>query len=375
MARKVALTVLALVVVILVLGGIKGLQISALMAQGKSFVPPPESVSVGTVKEDHWQPVLAAIGSLEAVQGVTVSAEVPGVVRHIAFESGATVRRGALLVQLDTATEKAEFAAADAQAELGAANLQRTGRLLQVGAKSAADLDSAKAAARAADAQTQSIRSAIAKKTIRAPFSGRLGTRQVNLGGFVANGAPIVSLQSFDPIYVDFTLPQRMLSKLAVGQDVEVTTDAFAGKRFAGQVTTINPELDAATRNVGLQATLPNADGQLRPGMFVETHVVLPERQRVLTVPATAVIYAPYGDSVFVVEHKQIKGRRKPADVVRQQFVRLGETRGDIVSIVSGLKPGQRVVTSGAFKLRPGMEVAIQGSGPDAKLDPKPTDS
>jgi membrane fusion protein (multidrug efflux system) len=243
--------------------------------------------------------------------------------------------------------------------QLREANLKRSGRLLEVGAQAPAELDSAQAEARAAEARARSVRTAIAKKTIRAPFSGRLGIRQVQLGEFLDTGAPIVSLQSFDPIYVDFTLPQRELPKLATGQSVQVTTDAFAGERFAGKITTIHPELDPETRNVQLQATLANAKGK-----------------RVLTVPATAVIYAPYGDSVFVVERKLIKARGRVGDVARQQFVRLGETRGDIVSVVSGLKPGERVVTSGAFKLRTGTEVAIQrGMAPDAKLAPNPKDT
>jgi membrane fusion protein (multidrug efflux system) len=376
MVRRVALTLLALLVVIAVLGGIKGLQFSALAKQGKSFVPPPEAVTAAPVKVDHWQPAVTSVGTVAAVQGVTVSAESSGVVRKIAFDSGAVARRGDLLIEIDQSSERAELSAASARAELAAANLDRTHHLLAVGANAAAALDTAVAEEKQARAQVATVRAALAKKTVRAPFSGRLGIRQVNLGEFVADGAPIVSLQSFDPIHVDFSLPQHWVERLAPGQRVEVSAEGFSGKTPSGTLTTINPDVDPETRNVALQATLTNPEGRLRPGMFVDARVVFAEKKRVLTVPATAVVYAPYGDSVSVVEKARAKGKGQPGYTVRQQFVRLGETRGDIASIASGLSPGQRVVTSGAFKLRPGMPVDVRSElAPDAELSPKPTDS
>jgi membrane fusion protein (multidrug efflux system) len=376
MARRVALTLLALLAVVAVLGGIKGLQISALAAQGKSFVPPPEAVTAAPVKVEHWQPAVTSVGTAAAVQGVTVSAETSGVVRKIAFDSGAVVRRGDLLIEIDQASERAELAAASARAELATANLGRTHHLLEVGANAAADLDSAVAEEKQARAQQATVRAQLAKKTVRAPFAGRLGIRQVNLGEFVADGAPIVSLQSFDPIHVDFSLPQQWLGRLAPGQSVQVSAEGLPGKPLGGTLTTINPDVDPETRNVALQATLDNPEGRLRPGMFVDARVVFPEKQRVLTVPATAVVYAPYGDSVFIVEKARAAKKGLAGYTVRQQFVRLGETRGDIASVASGLSPGQRVVTSGAFKLRPGMPVDVRSElAPEAELSPKPTDS
>jgi membrane fusion protein (multidrug efflux system) len=374
MARRIALTVLALLVVIGVLAMIKGLQFTALAAQAKTAAPPPEAVTADEVKVDHWQPTVSAVASIAAVQGVTVSAEASGVVRKIAFESGSIVRRGELLVEIDPQSELAELQAARARAQLGEANLKRTRRLLEVGARSEADYDAAQAEAAQANAQTQTIRAALDKKRIRAPFAGRVGIRQVNLGEFVSDGAPIVSLQSFDPVYVDFALPQQWLSRLAVGQRVEIAGEAVGTERFAGTLSTINPEVDPQTRNVSLRATLRNPNGRLRPGMFVEANVVFPEKQRVLTIPATAVIYAPYGDSVFAIETRTTAGKRE--HVVRQRFVRLGETRGDIVAVASGLEQGELVVTSGAFKLRTGTAVDVRDElAPDAELNPKPTDS
>jgi len=377
LARKIAITVLALVAVVVVLGGIKGLQISALIAQGKSFAPPPEAVTATTVKTDDWEPTLTAVGSVVAAQGVTVSAEASGVVRKIAFESGAVVRQGALLVQLDTATEQAELASAEAAANLKKVTLDRNKQLLESGAIAKAALDTAEAEARQTQAQVNTIRAGIAKKTIRAPFSGRLGIRQVNLGEFVNSGAPIVSLHSFDPILVDFALPQQHLSTMKTGQTVRVTTDAFPGEEFTATLTAINPNVDTATRNVRMQASLSNPEGRLRPGMFVDVTAVFPDRKPVLAIPAKAVIYAPYGDSVYVIEEQRSKkDNGKTTLVVRQQFVRLGETRGDMVAVISGLKDGQRIVTSGAFKLRPGAEVAIHNKlAPKSQLAPNPTDS
>jgi membrane fusion protein (multidrug efflux system) len=332
-ARKIAITVLALVVVVIVLGGIKGLQISALIAQGKSFAPPPEAVTATTVKTEDWEPTLTAVGSVVAAQGVTVSAEGSGVVRKIAFESGAVVRQGALLVQLDTATEQAELASAEAAATLKKLTLERNQKLLESGAIAKAALDTAEAEAQQTRAQVNNIRASIAKKTIRAPFSGRLGIRQVNLGEFLNSGAPIVSLQSFDPILVDFSLPQQHLSTVKTGQTVRVTTDAFPGEEFTAKLTAINPDVDTATRNVRMQASLSNPEGRLRPGMFVDVTAVFPTRKPVLSVPATAVIYAPYGDSVYVIEEQRSKkDKAKTTLVVRQQFVRF------LVILIAGIQ-------------------------------------
>jgi len=239
----------------------------------------------------------------------------------------------------------------------------------------------AEAQAKQANAQIDNIRAVIAKKIIRAPFAGRTGIRQVNLGQFLDNGAAIVTLQSLDPVYVDFSLPQQDLAQLGVGMAVRVTTDAFPDQRFEGKLTAINPEVDAVTRSVRLQATLANPAGKLRPGMYVNVAAVLPQTERVLMIPATAVLYAPYGDSVFVdsvfvVEDKKDEKTGATGKVLNQKFVRLGKTRGDFVVVTSGLEAAQTVVTTGVFKLRHGMSVVVDNKlTPSFQLTPKPANS
>ncbi|UTG92103.1 efflux RND transporter periplasmic adaptor subunit [Geobacter sulfurreducens] len=361
MKKRIILTIIGLVAVIAVLGGIKALQIGTMIDHGKKFVPPPETVSTAPVKAEAWETALTSVGTLTAVQGVTVAAELPGKVVQIAFEAGAPVARGALLLRQDTSNEEAQLPGALAEAKLARANLRRSDQLLAEGIIAQADHDSAVATANQAQAQVDNIRATIAKKSIRAPFSGRLGIRQVNLGQILREGDPIVTLQSMDPIFVDFTLPQQQLSQLRKGLAVRVTTDALPGETVEGRVTAINPEVDAESRNIKVQATVANRGEKLRPGMFVNVAVGLPVQEKVLAIPATAVLYAPYSDSVFVVEDdKDKKGK-----VLRQQFVRLGTKRGDFVAVTSGLKEGEQVVSTGVFKLRNGQAAVV-----DNKLAP-----
>ncbi len=376
MTKKIVLTLILVVVLVGALAGIKGLQFKTMFAQGANFAPPPETVTTAEVKPDTWQPTLTAVGSVAAVQGVMLSAEMAGSVKNIAFESGATVRAGELLVELDSSVEQAQLRSALASADLARLNLERARDLRGKSMMSQADLDSAEAQAKQANAQIDNIRAVIAKKTIRAPFAGRTGIRQVNLGQFLDNGAAIVTLQSLDPVYVDFALPQQNLSQLGVGMTVRVTTDAFPGQSFTGKLTAINSEVDAVTRNVRLQATLANPAGKLRPGMYVNVAADLPEMERVLMIPATAVLYAPYGDSVFVVEDKKDEKTGAVGKVLNQKFVRLGKTRGDFVVVVSGLDVDQTIVTTGVFKLRNGMSVVVDNKlAPNFQLAPKPANS
>ncbi len=376
MTKKIVLTLILVVVLVGALAGIKGLQFKTMFAQGANFAPPPETVTTAEVKPDTWQPTLTAVGSVAAVQGVMLSAEMAGAVKNIAFESGATVRAGELLVELDSSVEQAQLRSALASADLARLNLERARDLRGKSMMSQADLDSAEAQAKQANAQIDNIRAVIAKKTIRAPFAGRTGIRQVNLGQFLDNGAAIVTLQSLDPVYVDFALPQQNLSQLGVGMTVRVTTDAFPGQSFTGKLTAINSEVDAVTRNVRLQATLANPAGKLRPGMYVNVAADLPEMERVLMIPATAVLYAPYGDSVFVVEDKKDEKTGAVGKVLNQKFVRLGKTRGDFVVVASGLDVDQTIVTTGVFKLRNGMSVVVDNKlAPNFQLAPKPANS
>lgn len=375
MTKKIILTLVIVLVLVGLLAGIKGLQFQTMFAQGANFAQPPETVTTTEVKQDTWQPTLTAVGSVAAVQGVMLSAEMSGAVKNIAFESGATVRAGDLLVELDSSVEQAQLRSAMASADLARLNLERARELRGKKMMSQADLDSAEAQAKQANAQIDNIRAVIAKKTIRAPFAGRTGIRQVNLGQFLDNGAAIVTLQSLDPVYVDFALPQQNLARLSVGMAVRVTTDAFPGQSFEGKLTAINSEVDAVTRNVRLQATLAT-DGRLRPGMYVNVAAVLPETERVLMIPATAVLYAPYGDSVFVVEDKKDEKTGVVGKVLNQRFVRLGKTRGDFVVVVSGLDVDQTIVTTGVFKLRNGMSVVVDNKlAPNFQLAPKPANS
>lgn len=352
---------------------VKMRQFKAMGAAAATMVMPPTVVTATPAKPGTWSNSLNATGSLEAVQGVTVAAEIPGKVVKIGFEAGAVVKAGDLLVQLDTTTEEAQLRAAEATAALARANLARARDLRESNTNSPAELDAADAQAKQAMAQADSIRTVIAKKTIRAPFPGRLGLRLVNLGQILREGDAISTLQTLDPIFVNFSLPQQHISRLSTSTTVQITVDAAAGRPFEGRVTAISPQIDPTTRNVRLQATIDNRDEQLRPGMYASVDVLLPEKTDVLMIPVTAVLHAPYGDSVFVIDEKSDEKSGKKQQVLRQQFVRVSGNRGDFVNVADGLKPGEMVVTSGVFKLRPGMAVVIDNTlAPDAKLNPKP---
>ncbi len=376
--RFIGFLLLAIVLIAGPLALVKTAQIKKMIAAGEAAAAamPPTTVTAAGAQSQSWENSLPATGSLLAVQGVTVGAEVPGKVVKIAFEAGAAVKAGDLLVQLDTTTEDAQLRAAEATAALAKANLERARDLRENNTNSVAELDAADAQAKQADAQVQAIRAVIAKKTIRAPFDGRLGLRLVNLGQILREGDPISTLQTLDPIYVNFSLPQQRISQIAPGSVVHVTSDAAPGESFEGKITAISPEVDTATRNIRVQATISNRGEKLRPGMFANVDVVLPSRTEALAIPATAVLYAPYGDSVFVIDEKKDEQSGKVQQVLRQQFIRLGAARGDFVNVIDGLKPGEQVVTAGVFKLRGGMPVVIDNTlAPNAQLAPNPKDA
>lgn len=374
--RFAGFMLLALLVIAGPLFLVKMSQFKKMGAAAAAMVMPPTTVTAAPATAQSWSNSLSATGSLVAVQGVTVGAEVAGKVAKIAFEPGAFVKAGDLLVQLDTTTEEAQLRAAEASAALARANLQRARELRESNTNSLAELDAADAQAKQADAQAESIRTMIEKKTIRAPFTGRLGLRLVNLGQILREGDPITTLQTLDPIYVNFSLPQQRVGQIAPGAAVHVTSDAAPGESFQGKVTAISPEVDMVTRNIRIQATISNVNEKLRPGMYANVEVSLPSETQALAIPVTAVLYAPYGDSVFVIEESKNEQSGQVQQVLRQQFVRLGGARGDFVNVIDGLQPGQQVVTSGVFKLRPGMPVVIDNTlAPDAKLAPKPKDA
>jgi len=373
MKKRILFAVLGVILIIAVLAGIKALQIRSMIDSGKKFVPPPETVTTAKVTSDSWETSLGSVGSLTAVQGVIVSAELAGKVVRITFEAGTPVKKGDILLRQDITSEEAQLPGAVSQATLSRANLKRADQLFRDGIISQADHDAAVSNAAQAQALVDNIQATIAKKTVRAPFSGRLGIRQVNLGQILREGDPIVTLQALDPIYVDFSLPQQQLARVRLGQPVRVSGDALPGETVQGKITAISPQVDADTRNIRLQATLSNHAERLRPGMFVNAAVGLPVRQKVLAIPATSVLYAPYRDSVFVVEAAKDSKAGAAGLTLRQQFVRLGEKRGDFVEVTEGLSEGQTIVSTGVFKLHNGQSVVVDNKlAPDFQQAPKP---
>jgi len=376
MTKRIVFTILGVLVLIGILGGIKGLQINRMIAIGSQSSPPPETVTTAVVQTESWEALITSVGSLEAVQGVMLTAELPGKVTRIAFEPGTKVKAGDLLLQQDISSEQAQLRAAEATVALTKLELERSSKLLGKKAVAQAKYDSDDALYKQALAQIEGIRATIRKKTIRAPFAGSLGIRLVNLGQVINEGEPIVSLQTLDPIFVNFSLPQQQLAQVKPGLKVRVSTDALAGQVIEGEITAISPDVDVATRNIRVQATVANSQERLRPGMFVNVAVVLPAREEVLAIPTTAVLYAPYGDTVFVVHEKQNEKDVQPVNVIRQKIVQLGEKRGDFVAIVSGLDNGETVVSTGVFKLRNEQAVVVDNAlAPAFKLTPKPEDS
>ncbi len=366
---------IAVGVVVTVIGGlgvVKGLQIGQMIAHGEAFVPPAQTVTVAEVDRLEWETSLTSVGSLEAVQGVTVTAELPGKVTRIAFEPGTTVSAGQLLVQQDISEEKARLRIAQSRAQLALKNLRRARVLHKEKVVPDSDLDTNTAAYEQAAAEVDNIKAIIEKKTVRAPFSGRLGIRHVNLGEVLEVGQVIVSLQSMDPIFVNFQLPQQELNRLKTGLTVRLSLEPDIGIALEGAITALNPEVNQNSRNIQVQATVNNRNEHLRPGMYARVAVILPAKRSVLTIPATAVLYAPYSDSVFVVESNEDKAG-ETSWLLRQQFVQLGEKRGDFIAVQQGLESGQQVVSTGVFKLRNGMPVTIDNSlAPEFQLSPRP---
>jgi membrane fusion protein (multidrug efflux system) len=370
MKRNAILSAAALVVLILlVVGGVKFLQVRALIDAGGKGGKPPETVSTVAVEADEWVRTVDSVGSVRAEQGADLSVETSGIVSKILFENGAEVQAGDLLLELDSTAEQAGLRAAEAEAELARTIFERTKSLRTTNAVPQSELDSAGAQIRKATARVEELRAAISKKQIRAPFAGRLGIREVNVGQFVQNGDKIVPLQSLDPIHVNFLLPQQLVSAMAAGQRIILRTDAQPGREFEGVLTAVNSEIDPVTRNIRLQGTLKNSDGALRPGMFARVEVFLGGADKVLRVPLTAVFRASYGDSVFVVQEKTGDDGVKKT-VVEQRFIRTGRTKGDFIAVTEGLAEGDTVVSAGAFKLRNGSTILINNS-----LAPKPSAS
>jgi len=375
MARRMVLTLVVTFALVAGLGFVKFRQIQSAIAAGAAWAPPPEAVTSIVAQEQQWPGSISIIGTVEAVQGVTVSADLPGAVAKITFDSGQWVHAGEVLVELDTRQERAQLAAIEAQRDLARLNYGRMEQLVKEGVISRVEFDQATAQQRQTEANVGEIRATIERKTIRSPFSGVLGIRKVNLGQYLSAGSPVVSLQSLNPIYVNFGIPQQSAGQVRVGRTLRISSEDISGQMFTGRVTALDSIVDEATRNVQVQATFSNPDGKLHPGMFVQVELGLGGSRSIVAVPASAISYAPYGDSVFVITDLQDK-HGKTYRGVRQQFVKVDGSRGDQVAIVSGLKAGDEIVTSGVFKLRNGAAVQINNKvQPGNNPAPKPEDS
>ena len=366
--------VFAILALFFTLADVKAFQFRKMGASPMTM--PPTTVSSGVVKEEDWAPTLSAVGSISAVQGAIVSTELGGIVSEVGFQSGSEAKKGDVLLKLDSSSEEALLHTAEADLELARANLQRERDLAGRRVVSKQELDAAESTFGQKQGTVDNMRAFITKKQVRAPFDGQLGIRQVNVGQMINSGQQVVSLQALDPVYVDFALPQQELSKLAPGLEALVRTDAQPGREFKGKLTALNSMVDTVTRNVTLQATFENPDHALKPGMFVKIEIVLPEKGKTLVIPGSAVSYAPYGDSVFVIDKKKDPKTGKETQTLRQAFVRIGEARGDFVSVTQGLKAGDEVVSTGVFKLRNGMPVTINNDlAPKPQMNPTPADS
>ena len=376
MLKKILIAGSSVFVLIGILAIIKMSQFEAMGEAASNMTFPPTTVTATTVSRTQWEQYISATASVTAVQGVTVSAEAGGRVTELKFVSDGSAEAGQVLVQLDTSTEVAQLASSKATAAQARADLKRLRSLVDKNLVSEDAVEQALTDTKEAEAAVDVIEATLDKKSIRAPFSGRLGIRQVDLGQVLSVGDPIVVLQKLDQVYVDFSVPQQKLSQLSRNMEVRVSSDVAPGVVFKGEITAINLGVDPVTRNVQVRAIVDNPEEELRTGMFVNVQLVLPDIKEVLSVPSTAVLYAPFGNSVFVIDEQKNEDSGEAVQVLRQQFVVLGEARGDFVDVTDGLKNGETVVTSGVFKLQPGAQVVIDNTlAPEPSLDPNPSDS
>jgi membrane fusion protein (multidrug efflux system) len=363
--------ILMLLAALVIFGGVFGIK-AMIGAQTNKFFDnmpqPPVAVSSANVLQQKWSDDGEAVGTFVAVNGTDVTTESGGVVRSIEFDAGQPVRAGAVLLRLNAANELATLRSLEAAAKLARVQAERWQKLAKDKLVSLDEVQSRITGAATAQAQVDAQRALIEQKTIRAPFSGVLGLRKVNLGQFISPGAPIVSLQQLNPIYLDISLPEQRMGAMIEGTMLRATIDAMPGMVFDGRVTAIEPQVDPNTRNFKVQATLQNPDGKLRPGSFAHVRFALSGERDVLVIPQTAVSFNPYGNAVFVItqvdraagemdmQGKPLTGKKF---VVKQRFVKTGSTRGDLIAVTDGLKPGEQLVTSGLLKLRNDAEVTI----------------
>ncbi len=381
---KYVVTITALILALGILAGLKGAQISTLIGFGQQMQamgPPPEAVNTAIAREEEWENTLSAVATVVSSKGVALSNDAPGVVSRLHFESGQVVKKGEPLVEIDASVERAQLESLRARLQLANQSLERTRKLRVSGVSTEAELDQQESSARGLSAEVKALQAQIERKTIRAPFDGKLGIRNVNLGQYLAPGTPITELESSDSIFVDFTLPQHDMQNIALGRAVRVRDEPTGPLLGEGTITAFDSSVDPVTRTLKVRVSMPESD-KLRTGMFVNVDVVLPEKTKVVSVPLTAVVHAAYGDSVFVVEPPKDPAAKgpgpegaapPPASVARQQFVRLGRTRGDFVALEAGVTAGQEVVTAGAFKLRNGAPIVVKNEvGAEPSPNPRP---
>jgi len=401
-SKSIIIAIAAVFVIFLILFLVKFTQIFSMVQAGKSFVPPPETVGAFTAVQQDWPNIFTAMGTVEADEGINISAEVAGKVQKILFKSGEQVKAGTVVLVQESGNETAQLSAASARLRLADANYDRMVQLRKKNTVSQNELDTALQQKESAKGDVDNLKTTLDKKVVKAPFDGRLGIRKVDLGQDLAVGTQIVSLQATNRVRVNFPVPQHWLVKMTKGLPVTVQLGDGSNNVVKGEVTAIGADINAATRNATVQSSLENAGNQFIPGMAVETRVTLSNPQKVLAVPTTAVIFAPFGDTVFVIEKdngqadkanneksKDDKSKTEKANQdkdaknqasqgglkARQQFVRLGKSRGDFIEIVDGIKPGDQVVSAGAFKLTNGQSIVIgQTAQPDYKTEPKPID-
>jgi membrane fusion protein (multidrug efflux system) len=375
MVKRLILMLLIVAALLAGLGFVKYRQIETAIAAGSSFAPPPTSVTTVVAKRETWPSTLSVIGTAAAIQGVTVSADLPGTVEKIHFDSGHSVREGDVLVELDTRQERAQLANLEAQRDLAHIQYGRSEQLVKAGVISKSEYDNATAQQKATDAQVGDIKAAIARKNIHAPFSGKLGIRQISLGQYLAAGQAIVSLESLNPIYVNFGVPQQDAPMMGIGHILHVSSTDLPGIVFSGKITALDSVVNEQTRNIQVQATFQNPGGKLRPGMYVQVELPLGKPRDVVPLPASAINYAPYGDSVYVItDLKDQKGKTYRG--VKQQVVKVEGSRGDQVAVISGVNPGDEVVSSGVFRLRNAAPVQVNNSvKPGNDPNPKPDES
>lgn len=375
MKKQISRTLLVMFLITVVLGGVKAIQIAMAIAEHANFQRPPESVTTIRASRTQWREIFGTVGSFVSMQGATLSAKESGTIVAVQFDSGAKVKAGDILIEIDSSVERANLKGALARLEFAKQTLERVRRLKGQSAVSLSNLEDAQSRVSQVESEVQSIKAAIERKTVVAPFDGRAGIRTVNVASFATAGSPLVPLYSSDPIYFNFSVSQQLAPMLSTQDTVVISVDAFPGKSFSGAITAINPNIDEVTRSISVQATVANPHEELLPGMFGSVSLEYGEAKETLTLPSSGVTYATYGNSVYIVEHKK-DAEKNDTSTVRQQIVELGSARGDLVAVLKGVQEGEEVVTSGAFKLRPGTRVNIQEKGaPPASLNPSVNNS